>query len=112
VAYPPPAYGPPMGPPAQPQNGLGLTGMILGIISIPISCCWPVSGLLSILGLIFSVLGKKKVDNGLANNRGIAIAGLATSIAGLVLSIAFLILAITFPSDFDWEQWIADNSQP
>ncbi|WP_433828419.1 DUF4190 domain-containing protein [Actinoplanes sp. CA-015351] len=110
MAYPPPSYGPPAGPPAQPQNAFGLTGMILGIISIPISCCWPVSALLSIVGLVFSVLGKKKADIGLANNRGIAIAGLATSIAGLLLSIAFAILAFTFPSDFDWNQYIQDNS--
>ncbi|BBH66114.1 hypothetical protein ACTI_27990 [Actinoplanes sp. OR16] len=110
MAYPPPAYGPPPGPPAQPQNAFGLTGMILGIVSIPISCCWPVAGVLSIVGLVFSYLGKKKADSGLATNRGIAIAGLATSVAGLVLSIAFLILALTIPSDFDYNVWLRENS--
>ena len=39
MAYPPPAYGPPGQQPygAAPQNGFGLTSMILGIVSIPIS---------------------------------------------------------------------------
>ncbi len=111
MAYPPPAYGPPPPgyPPAQPQNGFGLTGMILGIISIPISCCWYISGIVGIVGLVFSILGKKKADLGQANNRGIAIAGIATSAAGIALAIVFAILSIVL-RDFDVNQWVQENS--
>jgi hypothetical protein len=110
VAYPPPAYGPPGQQPygGQPQNGLGLTSMILGIISIPISCCWYISGVVGIIGLVLGFLGKKKVDQGLANNRGIAIAGIATSAVGVALAILFMILAVAL-RDFDVQQWIQDN---
>jgi hypothetical protein len=110
VAYPPPAYGPPPGQQpygAPPQNGFGLTSMILGIVSIPISCCWYISGVVGIIGLVFGFLGKKKVDAGLANNRGIAIAGIITSAIGVALSILFLILTIAL-QDFDTQQWIQD----
>ncbi|MFC7534820.1 DUF4190 domain-containing protein [Actinoplanes sp. GCM10030250] len=111
MAYPPPAYGPPPGQQpygAAPQNGFGLTSMILGIISIPISCCWYISGVVSIVGLVFGFLGKKKVDAGLANNRGIALAGIITSAVGLALAVVFAILAVAL-RDFDVQQWITDQ---
>ena len=111
MAYPPPAYGPPQQPyGAAPQNGLGLTSMILGIISIPISCCWYISGVVGIIGLVFGFLGKKKADQGLANNRGIAIAGIATSAVGLALAILFMILSFVL-QDFDVQQRITEQQQ-
>jgi hypothetical protein len=111
VSYPPPAYGPPPGQQpygAAPQNGLGLTSMILGIVSIPTACCPYIGGVLGIIGLVFGFLGKKKVDSGLANNRGIAIAGIVTSAVGIAIAILFIILSVAL-QDFDVQKWVEDQ---
>lgn len=70
------------------KNGLGLTGFILGIIAIVFALipyigiiAWP----LSILGIVFSGVGVGFAFNGKADNKGIAISGLAVSVVALAL---------------------------
>ncbi|MBC3191474.1 hypothetical protein H7X46_10410 [Pseudonocardia sp. C8] len=70
-----------------------MTGFVLGLLSvlfawIPIIgvIAWP----LSILGLIFAVLGWLRVRKGVANNKGLAIAGTVLSAIGLVVCIAWV----------------------
>lgn len=64
-------------------KGLGITSMVLGIVSILL--CWTVvmSGLCAVVGAGLGVyyLSKRKQE------RGFAIAGIATSAFGLILSI-------------------------
>ena len=117
VTTPPPYYGPPQGepygpPPGPPpggQNTQGLVGMILGIVSIPVACC-PYLGIpVGIVGLVFSWLGLKKANTGLASNRSQAMAGLICSAVGSVLGIAMLILGIVFKS-VDWQNWVDTHS--
>ncbi|MGI5245549.1 DUF4190 domain-containing protein [Dactylosporangium sp. CA-139066] len=87
-AYPAAGFGP-AGP--QPQNTLGLVGMILGIASIPMMCCY--IGLpLGIAGVVLGYLGLNKVKQGLANNRGMALAGIICGAIGAGLELLWLIL--------------------
>jgi hypothetical protein len=91
-------------PPAtsDPGKGLGITSMVLGIISV-LSCTifscvagTGVGGPLGIVGLILGVLGKKK-SNAAGFSNGMATAGNITSIISIVLfalSIISLIVAI------------------
>jgi hypothetical protein len=95
---PPYGYGqqPYYGAPPQPQNNtLGLVGMILGIVSIPLALCCTFMGIpLGIAAVVLGILGKQKADRGLANNRGQAIAGLACGAAGIALSVLWIILSV------------------
>ena len=67
----------------QQQSGLGIAGMIIGIISLLLSCI-VVGGFLGIIGLILSIVGITQ-----KNKKG------GTSVAGIVLnSIAIFIMII------------------
>jgi hypothetical protein len=72
--------------PAKPQGlGPAITGLILGIIGIPLNIIPGVNFIagvwISIIGLIFSVIGMRRV-----NGRGIAIAGLVLCIVGILIT--------------------------
>ena len=103
---PPPMFpGPQLRPPpvstplpVQPQNTLGLLGMIFGISGIVLSLCCYLGLPLSVAGIVLGVLGLKKVSDGLANNRSMAIAGVACGIAGSILSV--LLFVILTAADF------------
>jgi hypothetical protein len=79
----PPALG--LGTPivARKNNGLALTGLILGALGV-VQCCTP---LFAILGLVFSCLGfyQTKQDPGRYTGIGLAKAGIIMSVAGLVI---------------------------
>ena len=113
MTTPPPYYGPPQGQPVPPaggqQNTQGLVGMIVGIVSIPLACCAWGGIVLGVVGLVFSWLGLQKSNQGLASNRGQAMAGLICSAVGLVLGILILILSFSLQS-FDWQHYVESNS--
>lgn len=95
-AQPPaqPAGGPPAGgPPQKPGNGMAIAGMVLGIVSLVIFCLWYISLPCAIVGLILSVVAKKKAKETGAGG-GMATAGLVLCIIALGLAIVITILAI------------------
>jgi hypothetical protein len=85
-AYPVAGYGAPTGGPTQ-QNTLGLIGMVVGIISIPLACCAVLGLIAGIAGLVLGILGMRKVRAGAASNRGMALAGVICGSIGIALSI-------------------------
>ncbi|AXB48229.1 hypothetical protein A4R43_02630 [Amycolatopsis albispora] len=81
---------PVMQAPSQPRNGLGTAGFVLGLVGlifafIPLIgiVAWP----LTILGLIFGVIGLQRANRGQSTNKGMAIAAIALSAIGLVICI-------------------------
>ena len=93
--YPVAGYGAP--PPQGNSNTLGLIGMILGIVGIPLSlCCWPLGLALAIPAGVLGFLGMKKVQQGQATNRGMALA--AVICAGVCVVVAILALVLGFAS--------------
>lgn len=83
----------------RPRNGLGITGFVLGLLAalfslIPIIgvIAWP----LSILGLVFGILGILRTGKGMATNKGMAIAGTVLAAIGLVICVLWLGLFGTF----------------
>jgi hypothetical protein len=82
-------YSPPPAPPA-PSNGLGTTALVLGILSILLAFV-PILGFVSyplaILGIVFGLVGLRRVGRRVATNRGVALAGLISSVLGFVLVI-------------------------
>ncbi|MFJ7903920.1 DUF4190 domain-containing protein [Streptomyces sp. NPDC096198] len=89
-AAPPVAY--PQGPgysmAAQPSNGMGTTGLVLGIIGVVCSLTiflWFFGVLLGVLAIIFGAVGRGKAKRGEATNKGAATAGLVCGIVATVV---------------------------
>ena len=79
---------PPTVPQSQGANGLQITGLVLGIISIVICCCPYGSIVLAIAGLVCSIMGNRE------NKHGVGTAGLVCSIIGISLFVIILLLSL------------------
>ncbi|KUL40320.1 DUF4190 domain-containing protein [Streptomyces regalis] len=84
--------------PLQPSNGMGTTGLVLGIIGVVCSLTfflWFFGVVLGILGIIFGAIGRSKAGRGEATNKGAATAGLVCGIVATVILpvLGFLIFA-------------------
>ncbi|MET7296472.1 hypothetical protein ABZS79_30915 [Streptomyces griseoloalbus] len=79
-----------------PSNGMGVTGLVLGIISAAVFCVWPVAILLGVLAVIFGAIGRGKAARGEATNAGQALAGIICGAVGSALGVGFgIILLVT-----------------
>jgi hypothetical protein len=90
----PPGYVMPM----QPSNGMGTTGLVLGIIGVVCSVTfilWFFGVILGILAIIFGAVGRGKANRGEATNKGAATAGLVLGIIATVILplLGFLLFA-------------------
>jgi len=73
------------------SNGLALTSMILGIISIVMVCCCAyISPLLGIAAIVLGFMGKSKGQSG-----GMSMAGIITGAFGALAAIVLLILVFS-----------------
>lgn len=80
------------------SNGLATGGLVVGIVSIVAGFfSWP-GILVGIVGLILSILGKKKATELNGVGKGAAQGGLITSIIGIVIGLVIMILAVMFVS--------------
>jgi membrane-bound ClpP family serine protease len=81
-------------PPVRRRNGMGTAALILGILGLVLVVLIlfaPLGAFLGLLAVIFGIVGLLRAGRGEADNRGQAVAGLATGavalVVGLVLSI-------------------------
>lgn len=86
-------------------NGMALTGMILGIVSIVlVCCCYGVP--FNIAGIVFSIIGMNQIKaDPTQGGLGMAKAGLWCSIVSLVLGLLLFILAIA-GNAVNWQEII------
>ena len=77
----------------SPQNGLGTGGFVCGLVGLIFSFV-PIIGLVAwplvIVGVVLSAIGVSKANRQLANNKGLATAGVVLSIIGLVICFMWL----------------------
>ena len=66
---------------SKPVNAFAIVGLVLGISGIWLSVLF---GIVSIIGLIFSIVGLNKAAK-MNSGRGLAIGGLVTSIIGIAI---------------------------
>jgi hypothetical protein len=93
--YGQPAYGQPgYGPAPSGSNTLAIVGLILGILSIPMSCCFYVGILPGAAGIVLGVLGQKKAAEMNGSGKGMALAGLICGAVGVALSLFWIVLNI------------------
>ncbi len=65
-------------------NGMGVASLVLGIVMLTLGAM-PIVWIAGILGIIFGVIGRKRVKAGTASNGTMAMWGLVLSIAGTVI---------------------------
>ncbi len=90
--YGAPGYGWPGMRPAE--NGMGITAMVLGIVSAGGFCLWPAALLVGPLAIVFGAIGRAKAKRGEATNAGQALAGIICGVAGTLLAIGLIVLMI------------------
>lgn len=85
-----PGYGWPARP-MGPSNEMGVTALVLGIISAVGFCLWPLAIVLGILAIIFGSIGRGRAGRGEATNPGQALAGIICGAGGIVLGVGLLV---------------------
>jgi hypothetical protein len=94
---PPPYYSYPPTP-VETKNGLGIASLVIAIIGL-LSVWVPIVNIVSIvLGLIAVVigfLGRGRVKRRIANNGGVAVAGIVLGALAIVVGLAFIALWTT-----------------
>lgn len=71
------------------SNGLAIASMVLGIVSLILTCILPyVSWVLAIVGIVLAAIAKKKAKSGMAT------AGLVCSIIALAVWVVVIILLV------------------
>ena len=79
-------------PSSAAQNGMGTAALVLGILGLVF--CGGFTIILPLLATVFGAIGRKKADQGLANNKGSATAGLVMGIIGLAVGLSWVVLAL------------------
>ena len=87
------------------KKGFGITGLVLGVISILCCMCLGAGLVFCIIGGIFSIIS---VIKGSGTGRTLGIIGLVLNILGLVLN-AFMI--VSFAMMIDWSNVTVENLQ-
>jgi hypothetical protein len=88
--------------PVQPRrrrNGVGTAALVLGVLGLALAILFIFAPLGAVLGLVAAILGAlgiARANQGAADNRGQAVAGLVTGLAGLVIGVAITVSAGTF----------------
>jgi len=111
-------YGPQAGAPGYgygwpglqqpPSNGMGVTALVLGIVSAVVFCLWPLAILLGVLAVIFGVIGRRKAHRGEATNGGMALAGLICGAVGVVLGIVMIVIFFSASTSND-DPWVTTD---
>ncbi|MGM9986974.1 MAG: DUF4190 domain-containing protein [Bacillaceae bacterium] len=73
---------------ATRTNNKAVIGLVLGILSILIP---GIGGVLSIIGIVVSIIATKEIKRTNENGRGLAVAGLICSIVGILIQVLVLI---------------------
>ena len=88
----------PMAVQGASTNGMAITGMVCGILTILPSCCCglfglPLTILLVILSIVFSIIGLVQIKkNPAQKGKGMAIAGLIIGALGLIAAILMVVV--------------------
>ncbi|MYT32643.1 MULTISPECIES: DUF4190 domain-containing protein [unclassified Streptomyces] len=93
AAYPA-AYPVPTG---RPNNGMGITALILGLVGVVLSVLiflfW-LSWLPAVLAVIFGAVGMSQARKGRATNKAMALSGLVLGIVGLLITAGSAVFAV------------------
>ena len=80
--------------PAAPKNGLGITALILAILSLPAALTVFGGFVLGLVAIVLGFIGYRRVKKGEATNGGVAIAGIVLGLLGIILSAALIAFGV------------------
>lgn len=84
-----PHYGyPPQ--PTQPRNGLGIASLVTAIVALLSVWTVFVAVALGPAAMVIGFVGRRRVKRGIANNGGVAIAGIALGALAIIVGVAFI----------------------
>jgi hypothetical protein len=86
---PPPYYRYPPAP-VQPRNGLGIASLVLAIIALLSVWSVFVAIVLGLVAVVIGFFGRGRVKRGIANNGGVAIAGIVLGVLAIIVGLAFI----------------------
>jgi hypothetical protein len=95
--YPPPNYAPPQ--PVAPKNGLGIAALVLAVIGLLCVATVLAPIILGAVAVILGVVGRGRVKRGIADNAGVAIAGIVLGCLAIVVGLAFIAIWTTVWKD-------------
>lgn len=83
------------------KHGYAVASLVLGIVSVVLSCCTWVGIACGIVGLVLAIVAKKA-----GNEETICKAGLILSIVGLALAVILLIVSLVLAGSPEYQQFI------
>ena len=83
------------------KHGFAVASLVLGIISIVLSCCTWAGLICGIVGLILAIIAKRA-----GNEETICTAGLILCVIGLALSIILLIVSLVLAGSPEYQDFI------
>jgi hypothetical protein len=86
---PSPYYGYPP-PSIEPKNGLGIASLVLAIIALLSVWTVFVAVVMGPAAVVVGFVGRGRVKRGVANNGGVAIAGIALGALAIIVGVAFI----------------------
>lgn len=88
--YPPPPYGGSPPHAVAPKNGLGIASLVLAVIGLVgvATVFAPIT--LGVVAVVIGVIAHRRAKRGIANNGGVAIAGIVLGALAMVVGVAFI----------------------
>lgn len=86
-------------------QGMAVTSMVLGIVSIPMLFCCYIGVITGIAAIVFGAIGTNQAKKGEARGQGMAMAGLICGAVAVVLFIVLIVLylALGFSGAYDFD---------
>lgn len=82
----------------NPNNGFAIASLVLGILSIPLACCYGFGLVTAVISIIFGIISRRHNGGKLS---GMAIAGIICSVLGVLASIIMIISLVYAFSTMD-----------
>ncbi|MCL2423138.1 MAG: DUF4190 domain-containing protein [Micrococcales bacterium] len=70
--------------------------MAVGIGALVTVCCWCLSPILGLVGLVLGIIAMNQIKSQGTDGRGMALAGIITSAVALVLQVGGLIVSLVY----------------
>jgi hypothetical protein len=95
--HPPPYYAQPQ--PVAPKNGLGIAALVLAVAGLLSVATVVAPILLGAVAVVVGIVGRGRVKRGIADNGGVAIAGIVLGGLAIVVGLAFIAIWTTVWKD-------------
>lgn len=78
-----------------------MAALICGVVSIPAVACTPVGGVTGIAAVVLGIVSLRTAGRGVANSRGMAVAGLICGLGGVALQVAMIVFMALVESNLE-----------